>query len=330
MKDNSDRPNDESRADALAATRRRFLKMTGTALGASLAATGFGFVAAKDALAIGVRSGAEGLVLPIPGMHERVTTFVSKLLHDRSLQDSFSQNPMATLVKYGVTPNATAATISASNALFFYLVSNRELQQEVASAATSFPSIHAALNSYTARNVNITSVESVESEDYSYTSAIDFRQSLDSQIQILIRDIRVQQLLGIRLDSPQQAQFASSLSNKLTAIAQTHNAQKRSNAHVVSPQRSYLAVFNFNFVANANYQYNANFSANFNFVSNANASLNFNANAATYVNYDGANSVLDYGLDPLDDSSASSRSQRELLKRLCDSLSAHAEGFSQR
>lgn len=335
--------NKHKRAENLAATRRRFLRVTSSAVGASLAAVGYGFVPSKDAMAtIGPRASAgtrRPLSLPVPGLHERIATFAGRIIHDPTARASFRNDPVDALISSGVVPPNSRITISKGNALFFYLLTNDDLQRRLLAAVAPFSGIRNAVNPYTKQNVNVASVPTMRNVDYAYTESTDFARSLEAQMAVLLGDTRVCEILGISADVAHRDAVATTPSKRLTDQAEAYNAIVRSRGgpsfsdnsgkdhSPVRDLRAYLVVLNLNVLANANYQYNANYNSNVNVLLNLNISLNANANAATNYNYStaGPGDADISGFGSLSETSLQKRS----LKRFCDQLSGDAERVSQ-
>lgn len=255
MSDNEDRLQEKTAArakkeSALEATRKRFISLIGTSLGASLAGCGYGFVPSNTT------SPTDPLTVPMNDALKRGLKFFTAAQDDPTLQEQFIQNPSATLIGYGVAEPNTKAEVSKANRLLFYMLKNKGLANRCASIATSASGMGRAVkaleNEFTGSNPNI---KQVRAAIHAINTASDKDLVIERQVEVLMSDETFRDIAGVHLEANEISPYSRRL------------AARVGNLETEKPNT--IPFFNFalnvNFILNANFFSNANFNLNANF-----------------------------------------------------------------
>lgn len=263
-KPESGKPN---RKAAISETRRRFLLMSGTFLGAGLTGCGYGFVPPKIS-----PPGGTPLVLSMDQRMQRMLNFFATLHTSNTLQASFIQNPTQTLIAAGVVPPNSAVEINRANRLLLYTLGNRSLQDQLLGIVAQYPSVTQIGNKYTTNNVNLDTIHKFEDD---LDANADFKPMFREEVSLFISDSNVRSILGLNLSPEQIPHFVDKLTDSMSDGLNPDNPQ---------PVRPLLVVVNTFIALNINFKWNVNVNLNVNTNLNANLNVNYNMNANTQCN----------------------------------------------
>jgi hypothetical protein len=241
-----------------------------------LAAAGYGFVppaGATSKTATGLSAARLGpMVIPVQGMYEKVAYFAAQLQRDEPLRAAFRNDPVDTLIAAGVMPRKERITISKGNALFFYLTYNTALQRTANDALLSYNGVRKALNPYTARRTAPMSGPDLMEISDAYFGAVDFPQSFEAQLSVLIGDPYVRHILGVSDDVAQRNAFVLNTSRRFAQWAEIRKTSRgrsaesgdvRDTASGLEPlgvYLNYMALFNITVTVDTTVYVNSNFS----------------------------------------------------------------------
>ena len=268
MAKNDSKTNNSTKGDSrskqqehpLSATRKRFIQLSGTALGATLSGCGYGFVATN--------MGAAKLRLPMDSAEQGALAFYMSMRASKAIQNRFVADPVGTMSAAGAVPPESASQVSRANKLLLYMLANEDLSKRVAEVALQRAARFPTPNAFTSANSNIQELhEAVGAVEL----AADDRSLVQEQVSIIVGDATFRDILGLQLSQSDVPAYVARLTEKLMA-------RKIAGDGGVPTPNPDIGIINVNFFLNANIKFNANYNTNVNINANANANLNYNFN----------------------------------------------------
>lgn len=251
-----------ARKEAFAATRRRFIQLMATTMGAALSGCGYGFVPSNT-------SNTNPLNVPLEPSDQKMLAFFDTLRQDSTLADRFILDPSSTMIAAGVLPPANSVQIARANRLVMYVLANKPLLEQLGAIASRHTNEHELFNSYTATNVNFDSFQAAKAA--MSESDVDWKALFAEQVEVLFSDAKIRAIAGLDINEDKVPAFASNVSQSMIGEIQGRGEPRhRDMAAFAVAAANAIALANWKYAANVNFAANANFFANANWVWNWN------------------------------------------------------------